>query len=63
MNRASILPYTEAERERDRNARAEAVARMQTRRKATPSGQDYNQWPTQARKRRDLRILGEREDA
>ena len=62
MNRTSSLPYTEAERERDAQERAEFVRRGVIRRKAAPHG-DYNQPGTPESRQRWQRILGENDEA
>ena len=61
MNRTSSLPYTEAERERDAQDRAEFVRRGVIRRKAAPNG-DYTQPGTPEQRRLWQRIVGEQED-
>jgi hypothetical protein len=58
---ASAQPYTEAERSRDDASRHEAQEIVHNRRKATPSGQNYNVPGDKASKDKALRILGERE--
>jgi hypothetical protein len=61
MKYASALPYTDAERDRDEAARHKAQDIIHNRRKATPSGQNYNVPGDKASKDKALRILGERE--
>jgi hypothetical protein len=56
---ASAQPYTDAERERDDQARQRGLETIHNRRKATPSGQNYNISGTKASKARDSRLLGE----
>jgi hypothetical protein len=58
---ASAQPYTDAERQRDDEARARAQETIHRRRKATPSGQNYNVPGNKASKARDERLLGERQ--
>jgi hypothetical protein len=60
MKYASAQPYTEAERERDDQARHRHLETIHNRRKATPSGQNYNVPGDKASKAKDLRVLGER---
>jgi hypothetical protein len=60
MKYASAQPYTEAEREQDRLAMERAHRTIHNRRKATPSGQNYNIPGDKASKSKDERILGER---
>jgi hypothetical protein len=57
---ASAQPYTEAERDRDDALRHDAQKTIHNRRKATPSGQNYNVPGDKASKAKDLRVLGER---
>jgi hypothetical protein len=57
---ASATPYTEAERERDRQVMERAQKTIHNRRKATPSGQNYDIPGTKASKAKDQRLLGER---
>jgi hypothetical protein len=57
---ASAQPYTEAERERDDQARHRVHETIHNRRKATPSGQNYNIPGDKSSKAKDARILGER---
>lgn len=61
MKYASAQPYTEAERERDDQARQRGLEIIHNRRKATPSGQNYNIPGDKASKDKALRILGESE--
>lgn len=61
MKYASAQPYTDEERQRDDAARARDLDTIQRRRKATPSGQNYNIPGDKASKARDLRIAGERD--
>lgn len=61
MNRTSAMPYTEAEREEDAQARADLLRRGLIRRKAAPHG-NYNQQGTPELKRLSQRIIGENED-
>jgi len=61
MKYASAQPYTEAERGRDDQARHRALETIHNRRKATPSGQNYNVPATKASIRKDRAIMGERE--
>jgi hypothetical protein len=61
MKYASALPYTDAERDRDEAARHHAQRTIHNRRKATPSGQNYNIPGDKASKAKSQRILGERE--
>jgi hypothetical protein len=56
---ASAQPYTEAERERDRQAESRAFKIVHNRRKATPSGQNYNIPGDKASKAKAERIMGE----
>jgi hypothetical protein len=60
MKYASAQPYTDAERERDDQARRRDIETIHNRRKATPSGQNYNIPGDKASKEKDLRVLGER---
>ena len=57
---ASAQPYTDAERERDDLIRQRGLQTIHNRRKATPSGQNYNVSGDKASKAKDLRVLGER---
>jgi hypothetical protein len=57
---ASAQPYTDAERERDRQVMERAQRAIHTRRKATPSGQNYNIPGNKASKAKDERTVGER---
>jgi hypothetical protein len=59
MKYISAQPYTEAERERDDLVKRKAQRVFHTRRKATPSGQNYNVSGTKSSKARDDRVLGE----
>jgi hypothetical protein len=59
MKYASAQPYTEAEREQDRLAMELTQRTIHNRRKATPSGQNYNVPGDKSSKARDLRLLGE----
>jgi hypothetical protein len=59
MKYASAQPYTDAEREQDRLAMEHAQRTIHNRRKATPSGQNYNIPGDKSSKARDLRLLGE----
>ncbi len=52
--------YTQAERDRDRELNARAGKTIHNRRKATPSGQNYNIPGDKASKAKDERIVGER---
>lgn len=61
MKYASAQPYTDAERDRDERARHRDLQTIHNRRKATPSGQNYNIPGNKASKDRDRRITGERE--
>jgi hypothetical protein len=61
MKYASALPYTDAERDRDERARHRTQKAIHNRRKATPSGQNYNIPGDKASKDKADRILGERE--
>jgi hypothetical protein len=61
MKYFSAQPYTDAERERDDQARHRALETIHNRRKATPSGQNYNVPGDKASKAKAERILGERE--
>ena len=61
MKYASAQPYTDAERDRDDQARLRAQETIHTRRKATPSGQNYNVPGDKASKDKANRILGERD--
>lgn len=62
MNYVSSLPLSAAERseqqEQDRARRERSV----TRRKACPSGQDYNRPPTKQEKAALARLMGEAQD-
>ena len=60
MKYASAQPYTDAERNRDERARQLVLQTIHNRRKATPSGQNYNIPGDKASKDRDQRITGER---
>lgn len=59
MKYASAQPYTESEREADRARRRRLLNLGVERRKATPSGQNYNIPGDKASKAKDQRILGE----
>ena len=61
MKYASAQPYTDAERVRDERARRRTLEAIHNRRKATPSGQNYNVPGNKASKAKDERITGERE--
>jgi hypothetical protein len=61
MKYVSAQPYTEAERDRDDALRHSAQKTIHNRRKATPSGQNYNIPATKASIRKDRAIMGERE--
>jgi hypothetical protein len=61
MKYASAQPYTDAERERDDQARHRVIETIHNRRKATPSGQNYNVPGDKASKDKAKRIMGERE--
>jgi hypothetical protein len=63
MKYASAQPYTAAERQRDDEARTRVQKTIHNRRKATPSGQNYNVPGDKASKAKTLRILGELEGA
>jgi hypothetical protein len=52
--------YTQAERDRDRELQNRGAQTIHNRRKATPSGQNYNVPGDKASKAKDLRLLGER---
>ena len=56
----SAQPYTEAERERDRQAKARVRETIHNRRKVLKSGQNYNIPGDKASKAKALRIMGER---
>ena len=56
---ASAMPYTEAERERDRLAIDRAYEIVHNRRKVLKSGQNYNIPGNKASKSKDDRMLGE----
>lgn len=58
---ASAQPYTDAERSRDDQARHRDMETIHNRRKATPSGQNYNVPGNKVSKAKDERITGERE--
>ena len=58
---ASAQPYTEAERDRDDQARLRDIETIYNRRKATPSGQNYNVPGDKASKEKAERIMGERQ--
>jgi hypothetical protein len=58
---ASAQPYTDAERERDDQVRQRGLETIHNRRKATPSGQNYNVPATKSSIAKDRAILGERE--
>ncbi len=60
MKYASAQPYTDAERDRDERARHRDLQTIHTRRKATPSGQNYNVPGNKASKAKDDAILGEK---
>jgi hypothetical protein len=60
MKYASATPYTEAERDADCRVRADALRTIHNRRKATPSGQNYNIPGNKASKAKDEAILGEK---
>ena len=60
MKYASATPYTDAERDQDRCERTAALKTIHNRRKATPSGQNYNTPGDKASKAKDERIVGER---
>ena len=66
MTFVSGLPFSERERRRclavKKHAQAKADRRSLTRRKSTPSGQNYNRAPTDDDKRLAQRILGELAD-
>jgi hypothetical protein len=57
---ASATPYTEAERERDRQVMERAQKTIHNRRKSLKSGQNYDIPGTKASKAKDARLLGER---
>ena len=57
---ASAMPYTEAERERDRQARDRVAETIHNRRKCLKSGQNYNIPGNKASKAKDDAILGEK---
>jgi hypothetical protein len=61
MKYASAQPYTDEERERDDLIRQRAQKTIHNRRKATPSGQNYNVPATKSSILRDRAIMGERE--
>jgi|HubBroStandDraft_2_1064218.scaffolds.fasta_scaffold00132_18 hypothetical protein len=61
MKYASAQPYTAAERDRDDQARLRSLETIHNRRKATPSGQNYNIPGDKASKDKAERIMGERE--
>lgn len=61
MNRTSAMPYTEAERERDAQDRADIVRRGVVRRKAAPNGH-YNQQGTPELRQLWQRIQGESDE-
>jgi hypothetical protein len=61
MKYASAQPYTDAERERDDQIRQRGLETIHNRRKATPSGQNYNIPGDKVSKAKSQRILGERE--
>ena len=56
---ASATPYTESERERDREAKTWARETIHNRRKSLKSGQNYDIPGNKASKSKDQRILGE----
>jgi hypothetical protein len=60
MKYASAMPYTEAEREADREANARVRETIHNRRKSLKTGQNYDVPGNKASKSRDQRILGER---
>jgi hypothetical protein len=60
MKYASATPYTESERERDREARAWARETIHNRRKSLKTSQNYDIPGSKASKSKDQRILGER---
>ncbi len=60
MKYATAQPYTDAERDRDDHARLRDIETIHNRRKATPSGQNYNIPGNKASKAKDERIIGER---
>jgi hypothetical protein len=60
MKYASATPYTETERDRDREARAWARETIHNRRKSLKTSQNYDIPGNKASKSKDLRILGER---
>jgi hypothetical protein len=60
MKYASAQPYTDAERERDDQIRQRGLETIHNRRKATPSGQNYNIPGDKVSKAKSQRILGER---
>jgi hypothetical protein len=59
MKYASAQPYTDAERERDDKIRQRVQKTIHNRRKATPSGQNYNIPGDKASKAKAERIMGE----
>jgi len=58
---ASALPYTEAERERDREIAERGQEVRLIRRRALKTSQRYDLPGTPQTKRRDVRIMGETE--
>ena len=60
MKYASAQPYSDAERKRDDELRALGLKTIHNRRKATPSGQNYNIPGNKASKAKDEAILGEK---
>ena len=61
MKYTSAKPYTQAERDRDDQTRQRALETIHNRRKATPSGQNYNIPGDKASKAKAERIMGERQ--
>lgn len=61
MKYVSAQPYTDAERERDDQARQRGLETIHNRRKSTPSGQNYNVPGNKVSKAKDQRTVGERD--
>jgi len=60
---SGLIPYTDAERERDEEVRRKARNIGVVRRKATPSGQRYDQPGSALSKRLWARIVGENDES
>jgi hypothetical protein len=59
---SGLIPYSEAERERDREGERRELRIVGTRRRALISGRHYDQPGTPESRARDLRVIGEAGD-